>query len=535
MATVETIIYREKFTHSSELSTRATLIVTGCLAVVAVLVQGYHPYAEDGGLYLTGIKKILDPSLYPSLTGFVTAQIQFSLFAPAFAALVRATHIHLMAATLLIYIASIWSSLVAAWMLAARCFNRIEACIGAALLLALWLAMPVAGTSLMLMDPYVTARSISTPCGLFALVGTVDLHHYLRESIPIPRLKMACYAASLLIAEAAHPLMATYAFAGVILFLAWSLPNRIWRITSLGVLTLFAFAAATCIYSLSPSQSQEYIRAAQTRAYWFIDTWQWYEVFGLVAPLLVIAAIARFSKSAGWEVNRLIAQSAVLAGAIGIAIAILFAHLSSASYSVARLQPLRIFQSIYLLMIVLLGGYLGVTFLKRNLWRWAALFVMGGGGMLVLQLQTYPNSAHIEFPGTTSQNDWEQGFKWISENTPRDALFALDAKYIAAPHEDSQNFRAIAERSALPDYSKDGGLAAIAPALARQWNYGENLQEHLNRESDFDRERKLAPLGVSWIVLSPGVPTDMACPYSNQSMKVCRLSHEVMFSPLGRR
>src|SRR5262249_35910645 len=156
----------------------------------------------------------------------------------------------------------------------------------------------------------------------------------------IPRLKMACYAVSLLIAEAAHPLMATYALALIILFLAWSLPNRMWRAISLGGLTLFALAAAICIYSLSPPQSEEYIRAAQTRAYWFIDTWQWYEVFGVIGPLLVIAAIARFSKKAGSDENRLIAQTAVSAGALGITIASLFAHLSSASYAVARLQPL---------------------------------------------------------------------------------------------------------------------------------------------------------------------------------------------------
>src|SRR6185503_18678817 len=144
--------------------------------------------------------------------------------------------------------------------------------------------------------------------------------------------------------------------------------------------------------------------------------------------------------------------------------------LSSESYAVARLQPLRIFQVIYLIMIVLLGGFLGTVLLKCKLWRWACLFIVGGGSMFLVQLQTYPHSAHLELPRTNSGNDWEQGFLWIRAHTPKNALFAIDSNYISAPGEDSQNFRAIAERSLLPDYSKDGGVAAIAPELAAEWS-----------------------------------------------------------------
>jgi len=81
--------------------------ITGVLTVLAVLVQGYHPFAEDGGLYLSGIKRILDASLYPSWTSFVTTQTRFSLFAPIVASLVRGLHLHLMVAMFLIYVASI--------------------------------------------------------------------------------------------------------------------------------------------------------------------------------------------------------------------------------------------------------------------------------------------------------------------------------------------------------------------------------------------------------------------------------------------
>ena len=48
----------------------------------------------------------------------------------------------------------------------------------------------------------------------------------------------------------------------------------------------------------------------------------------------------------------------------------------------------------------------------------------------------------------------------------------LDSHYITSPGEDAQSFRAIAERSAMPDYSKDGGEASIMPGLTSAWMSG---------------------------------------------------------------
>ena len=521
--------------RSPNLSAGHVLAITAALTVVAVLVQGYHPFAEDGGLYLAGVKKILNPSLYPSWTAFVVTQTRFSLFAPAVASLVHFFRLNLMVAMLLIYIASIWSTLAAAWLLAARCFGKTEACIGAVSVLALWLAMPVAGTSLMLMDPYVTARSISTPCGLCALVGAIEVRRHLNYSSTIPAWKGAAYLACAVIAEIAHPLMATYALACVVLYLALSLPGHKRRIVVTGGLVALALAAAACISYLAPPQSREYIQAAQTRAYWFVETWQWYELLGLVGPPCVVAAIALRYAGDTREIIRIISRTVTLASIVAIAIAVMFARVSSESYAVARLQPLRVFQFIYLILLVVLGGFVGATFLKRKLWRWACLFIVSAGGMLFVQMQTFPHSAHLEFPWSRSNNGWQQAFLWIREHAPNDALFALDARYISAAGEDSQNFRAMAERSALPDYSKDGGLAGIAPELARQWSYGESVQTHLDRVSDSSRVEKLAPLAVSWIVLSSGAETDLPCPYKNESVKVCRMSESLYEAELSNR
>jgi hypothetical protein len=370
---------------------------------------------------------------------------------------------------------------------------------------------------------------------LFALVGAIEVQRHLKFSSTIPVWKGAAYLACAVIAEIAHPLMATYALACVVLYLALSLPGHKRRTVVTGGLVALALAAAACISYLAPPQSREYIQAAQTRAYWFVDTWQWYELLGLVGPPCVVAAIALRHTGDTREIIRMISGTVTLASIVAIAIAVMFARVSSESYAVARLQPLRVFQFIYLILLVILGGFVGAKFLKRKLWRWACLFVVSAGGMLVVQMQTFPHSTHLEFPWSRSDNGWQQAFLWIREHTPNDALFALDARYISATGEDSQNFRAMAERSALPDYSKDGGLAAIAPELAPQWSYGESVQTHLDRVSDSSRVDKLAPLAVSWIVLSSVAETDLPCPYKNESVKVCRMSESPYGAELSKR
>jgi hypothetical protein len=122
-----------------------------------------------------------------------------------------------------------------------------------------------------------------------------------------------------------------------------------------------------------------------------------------------------------------------------------------------------------------------------------------------------------------SRNQFEQAFAWIRRNTPRDALFALDAQYISERGEDAQGFRAIAERSVLPDFSKDGGVVANEPELAPAWVQGEMAQAELNTEPDDRRIAKLRPLGVTWLMLERGAVTGFACEYANEAVKVCRL------------
>jgi hypothetical protein len=213
----------------------------------------------------------------------------------------------------------------------------------------------------------------------------------------------------------------------------------------------------------------------------------------------------------------------IAAGLSAFAIAALFAQISSRSYDVAKLQPLRVYQTVYVIMLLALGAAFARLALRANVARWAALCVLLGGTMAFVQKETFPSSAHVELPWSAPLNPWSQAFAWIRTNTPQDALFAMDANYITAPEEDSQNFRAVAERSAMPDYAKDGGIASIAPRLTGQWMAGEKAQRDLDRGVGPVEIARLRSYGVNWVVLAGNTPTALSCPYSNGAVKVCAL------------
>jgi hypothetical protein len=76
------------------------------LTLLAVAVHGYHPYAEDGGIYLPEIKRLLRPGMYPQGAEFVVGHLRFSIFAPVMAGLVRWSHLRVETVLLLVHMAS---------------------------------------------------------------------------------------------------------------------------------------------------------------------------------------------------------------------------------------------------------------------------------------------------------------------------------------------------------------------------------------------------------------------------------------------
>jgi hypothetical protein len=207
---------------------------------------------------------------------------------------------------------------------------------------------------------------------------------------------------------------------------------------------------------------------------------------------------------------------------IAVVVAAIFAREGAATHLVARLQPLRVFQQVYVVMILFVGAALA-GWMGRQWLRWGIVFSLLAVVMFTAERQTFPASAHLEFHEAENANSWVQAFRWIKANTAVNAVFAMDADYITRPGEDAQGFRAIAERSALPDYSKDGGEAAITPSLTAAWTAGQTAQSKLSERSDAERMAALIPAGAGWVILVRGAATSFACDYTNAEVKVCRL------------
>jgi hypothetical protein len=514
------------------------------LTLFALAVDGYHPFAEDGGLYAVGVKWLLNPALYPHAREFVLEPMRLSLFAPVVAGTVRLSGLGLPVVLLILHLATVLATLFAAWLLAARCWFSRSARAGAMALLACWLTLPVAGTALLLMDPYLTARSFSTPCMVLALVGMLDFTEPRGEAARRWRGLLMC-AGSMMVAAAMHPLMAAYALGAALMLGCVRSSRRRVRLWGTVAAAAAALALAGCLQAMATPESSEYARVAATRSYWFLANWHWYELAGLAAPLAILGYFAwgygsrahisearcgAPAPASVWALScrRALAQMAVAAGATAVLIALLFAREGAATHLVARMQPLRAFQIVYLVMALELGANLGERVLRRNAWRWGPAILLLGGAMLAAERGAFPSSNHLELPGVAARNLWVQAFVWVRENTPKDALFALDADYINAVGEDAQCFRAAAERSALPDYSKDGGEASIAPELVRTWTKGQAAQQGLSQgsnaaQADAARIATLRPLGVEWVVMTADAATNFDCPYRNEAVRVCRV------------
>ncbi len=227
-------------------------------------------------------------------------------------------------------------------------------------------------------------------------------------------------------------------------------------------------------------------------------------------------------------------DSAILYGCFAAALTLVFGHEHFHSHIIARLQPLRAFLMIYAVMFLLLAASMQQFFERDSspssmrhytCYAMIPILLATALGMFVTQRIEFPESAHIDLPWLMQQsrNPWVRAFFWCRDNTPQNALFALEAHYITTPGEDAQTFRAIAERSVLPDFSKDGGEAAISPRLAEEWVSGFTAQLNLDQQTASQLREHLEPFGVDWVILRADSPAELNCPYDNNLLKVCKL------------
>jgi hypothetical protein len=464
------------------------------ITAIAILVSGYHYGVEDMAVYLPAIKKLIDPSLYPFDANFFLLYIRVTLFHQAVATIVRSTHASLEWLAFTWHFASLFLLLLGSLRLIRRCFTEPAAQWSGVILLAVLFTLPVGGTALFIADQHMHPRNLATAFLLFALVDVLEWR-------PVT-LVWIC------LAGLCHPIMGLYGTFHVFIlglarpiaqpsFLLPSIPfevpaNPIWR------------------------------QVMSHRHFQYPFQWEWYEWLGAVGPLaflLYFASLARREKRAILErvCNRI-----VISTSIGIAGGTLLIQ-GFPGQTWARFEPMRILHITYIVFVLVSGGFLG-KYLLRDRWiRWALLFIPLAAVMFYFQRVEFASSAHIEWPGRTPKNEWVQAFQWVSRNTPRDAIFALDPKYMDRPGEDFYGFRGFAERSAIADDSKDTSVVEVFPDLAWQWKLENSARTNWTQFTGDDFERLKKKLGVTWVVIEGPAVAPLECPYANPRVHVCRI------------
>jgi hypothetical protein len=475
------------------------LLLAG-LAIAAIIVHGYHPAIEDAEIYTPGILKVLYPSLFPYNVEFFESHARMTFFPQLIAGSIRVTHLPPNAALLAWHVFSIFLLLLGCWRIAGLCFEEKHAAWCGIALVGSLLSIPVAGTRLFLMDPYFTTRSLSAPGALLGVAAVLE-EKYLAAAMWI------------LFTAVIHPLMAVFvtAYVGIILLLKF-------RTKSADAVAL----AGAFSQQLFPPMTSEYREILQTRPYFFLTNWAWYEWLGLLAPFAIFAWFAQIARRYALGPMNLACRALVIYGAMFFSVALIISR-PGRFENFSEIQPLRYLHLLYILMFLFIGGLLGKFILQRKAWRWAVLFVPLCAGMAYAQQEISPATAHLELPGRASGNPWVQAFEWIRVNTPEDAYFALNPKHMALPGEDQHGFRAIAQRSMLADAVKDSGAASMFPALAGKWKEQARAQEGWEKFRYEDFLRLNQRYGVDWVVVKRPGAAGLTCPYANEILLVCRI------------
>jgi hypothetical protein len=471
------------------------------ITAAAMGVHGYHPYVEDAEIYLPGIKKLLNPALYPQNAGFFASHAGLTLFPNLIAASVRITHIPFDTALLIWQVLCIFGLLFACWRIGCIAFRDTLASWGGVSLVAAMLTIPIAGTSLYLMDQYLNTRSLSAAM-VMTMIANTEERRYVRTAL------WALLTATI------HPLMAVFGIAFV---------------SSLCMVRMFPelmaqrriAVGALLPLGLFPPMSSTYHQALQSRSYFFLSRWEWYELLGMVAPFAIFWLYGRAAAKRGLPELETTCTALNIFGLVFALVSLM--TIPSAFERFTLLQPMRYLHLTYILLFVFAGGFLTQFLLQRHVWRWVFLFVPMCAGMFFAQRALFPATSHLELPGRPSSNPWVQAFLWIRQNTPTEAYFALNPEHMKLAGEDQHGFRALAERSMLADNVKDSGAVTMFPKMAETWKEQSSAQAGWNGFQRSDLLRLQRTYGVNWVVLENPAIAGLQCPYRNERLSVCRI------------
>ena len=488
------------------------LRAAGCLlllTVFAFVLQGYHPGAEDDGIYLSAIKKDLHPSLYPYNSGFFMLQLKASIFDTVIAATVRWTHLPIGYVCLLWQLAGIALLLAGCWRILKHCFGSLRASFAGVLTVACILTLPVAGTAIYISDEHLHPRLLATDAIVFAIAA-------------LQRRQMGRATALLLVAMLFHPIMGAF---GVSFCVLYELVSRARQQSFAPVPGLLARGAAvpgSWLFARSTASAPAWHQALAQHSYLQLSSWTWYEWLGAIAPPFILYLLARQGRRRGNDAYFQLALVVALFSVVqlGIAVAMLLPPGSERFYP---LQPMRYLHLTFLLMALLAGAALGEYVLRARLGRWLLVFLPLAAANGLAQRSRYPATRNLEMPWQQPDNAWLRTFAWVKQNTPEDAVFALDPHYLALPGEDNHSFRALAERSSLADDLKDSAEVAQAPEMADKWVTQCALQRSWKRWTRADFEQLARRTPVRWVVVAPAQAAGLSCPYSNEVAAVCRI------------
>ena len=437
----------------------------------------------------------------------IAAHAHLSIFPSFMAGLQRMTHLPLSVLSFLVYFALLYALLSLCFRLGEELFASRRAGWGAALLMTACMPIPVAATSLLLIDPYLTSRSFSTDLSLLAILASI-------------RNRWTLAMVSCAFAFAFHPLMGIYLACFLLMYFLVS--TRRWRLAAAACAAAFVLSGGILLATRNTPVTASYREAVLGRVYYFLAFWHWYEIAGLIAPLILLVLVWKYAR-ANTPLSRLAAAS-VLIGATSCVCCLCFVH-TSGPYFLTRLQLLRSFLNIYGLGVVMIGGATALVCTGRRQFGWFAALAGLACGMFLLQRQDYTSLPDVEWPGVAVSNPWEAGLFWVRDNTPQTALFAMDPQLMLFDDDVIPGFRAIAERSILTDI-KDEGLASLFPPLAPVWAERIARERGLDTESDAERRRQLLGTGVNWLLLSSQSTTSLYCPYRNAALQVCSLARQ---------
>ena len=467
--------------------------------------MGYHPGVEDDSVYLSAVKSDLNPALYPHDSEFFRVQLQATLFDKWVANFIHLTHIPVAITELLWQFASLVLIIFGCWSIIRTLFDDDRAQWGGVAMVAAMLTLPVAGTALYLADQHLHPRNLSAGIILIAVSRIMVGKRW--QAVPLVVLSFVL-----------HPIMGALGMSFCIfLTMAMLDPVHVW-LRSLRD----SLASAIPLGWIFESPTPLWRKALDTRTYLFLYRWTWYEWLGAIAPLFLFWLLWRIALKRG-ETTLARFGLAVFAYGVFQQIAAMAVLGSPSLIRLTPMQPMRYLQLIYFFMALIGGALLGKLLLKSSTWRWAAYLILINAGMFASQRALFSSSSHLELPGTTTSNRWLQAFAWIRINTPADAYFAMDPRYLAAPGEDYHSFRALAERSQLADAIKDTAVVTQVPDLGPTWEQQVSAQDGWTHFQLADFERLKRNFGVNWVLVSYPQPAGLDCRWHNDALSVCKI------------